>query len=211
MNDIDRLVAKLSAEVQAVQPAPHPYRLGLRWAGAAALYLVVTLALTGLRPDWRASLDDPWFVAEIAALCALLVVSAFSAAVLAFPDLHQRRRTAFAPAWAFALFALLMFFSWRADVPPAPLPAHGIECTLSILLFSLLPAAGIFYIMRRFASTHPRLSGMVAVLFAFGTGALWLRLHEQTDSISHVVEWHYLPMIAVAALGWWLGKALLKW
>lgn len=211
MDDIERLVATLSADVRTVKPAPHPFKLGLRWAGAAALYLLVTLALTGLRPDWRASLSDPWFVAEIAALSALLVVNAFSAAALAFPDLHQQRRTAFAPAWAFASFALLMFFSWRADVPAAPLPVHNIECTLSILLFSLLPAAGVFYLMRRYASTHPRLSGMVAVLFAFATGALWLRLHEQTDSIVHVVEWHYLPMIAVAALGWWLGRVLLKW
>jgi hypothetical protein len=211
MNDIERLVAALSDEVQAVEPAPHPHKLGLQWISAAALYLLAALALTGLRPDWRASLGDPWFAAEIAALCALLVVSAFSAAVLAFPDLHQRRRTAFAPAWAFALFALLMFLSWRADVPPAPLPAHNFECTLSILLFSLLPAAAIFYAMRRFASTHPRLFGMVAVLYAFSAGALWLRLHEQTDSIAHVVEWHYLPIIAVAALGGWLGKALLRW
>ena len=211
MNDIERLVATLSDEVRAVEPAPHPYKLGLQWAGAGALYLLVTLALTGLRPDWRASLGDPWFAAEIAALSALLIVGAFSAALLAFPDLHQQRRTAFAPAWAFALFALLMFLSWRADVPPAPLPVHNIGCTLSILLFSLLPAAGIFYAMRRFASTHPRLFGMVAVLYAFSTGALWLRLHEQTDSIAHVVEWHYLPIIAVAALGGWLGKALLKW
>jgi hypothetical protein len=88
---------------------------------------------------------------------------------------------------------------------------HSFDCTLSILMFSLLPTAGIFYAMRQFASTHLRLSGIVAVLFAFSTGALWLRLHEQTDSMIHLIEWHYLPMIAVAAGGWWLGKKILNW
>lgn len=42
-------------------------------------------------------------------------------------------------------------------------------------------------------------------------GALSLRLSEQTDSILHVIQWHYLPMIAVSLVGLWLGKTLLKW
>ena len=104
-----------------------------------------------------------------------------------------------------------MVFAWRADAPPAPLPVHSFECTLSILLFSLLPSAAIFYAMRGLASTHPRLSGVVAVLFTFSTGTLWLRLHEMNDSTSHVIIWHYLPLLAVGALGVWLGKIFLRW
>jgi hypothetical protein len=104
-----------------------------------------------------------------------------------------------------------MVFSLQADVPPSPLPVHSFECTLSIFMFSLLPSAAIFYAMRKFASTHLHLSGVVAVLFAFSTGALWLRLHEQTDSIIHLIDWHYLPTIGVAAVGWWLGNKVLKW
>jgi hypothetical protein len=42
-------------------------------------------------------------------------------------------------------------------------------------------------------------------------GALWESLHEQTDSIIHVVEWHYLPMIGFGIIGMWLGKKALKW
>jgi hypothetical protein len=49
------------------------------------------------------------------------------------------------------------------------------------------------------------------VLSAFSVGALWLRLHELNDSISHVVTWHYLPMLAAGAIGLWLGRRLLKW
>ena len=177
----------------------------------ATAYLIVSLAISGVRPDLLLEFHKPWFVAEIVLLAGIFVSTALSAAVLAFPDLHQLRRTAFAPAWMFALFALVMLFSWLADNPPSPLPMHSFECTLSILLFSLLPSAGMFYAMRQFASTHLHLSGIVAVLFAFSTGALWLRLHEQTDSITHLIEWHYLPMIAVAAVGWWLGKKILKW
>jgi len=31
------------------------------------------------------------------------------------------------------------------------------------------------------------------------------------DSIMHVIEWHYLPMIAFGMAELWLGKAMLKW
>ena len=211
MDNIEQLIAGLSKDVQALKPAPRPWLLSLKWLAVAIAYLVVSLAFSGVRPDILTEFHKPWFVAEIVLLAGVFVSTALSAAVLAFPDLHQQRRTAFAPVWMFALFALVMLFSWLADNPPSPLPMHSFECTISILLFSLLPSAGIFYAMRQFASTHLHLSGVVAVLFAFSTGALWLRLHEQTDSIIHLIEWHYLPMIAVAALGWWLGKTLLRW
>jgi hypothetical protein len=65
--------------------------------------------------------------------------------------------------------------------------------------------------MRKYASTHYRLAGSVALLFSFSVGALWLRLHEMTDSIVHVIEWHYLPMLVIGIVGLWLGQRLLKW
>ncbi len=212
MGNIEQLVEELSKDAAAVKPAPHPFLLSLKWLAVATAYLVISLAISGMRADLAHALQNPWFIAEIVALSGIFITTALSAAVLAFPDLHQQRRTAFAPVWMFALLVLVMIFAWRADAPPAPLPTyHGFECTLNILLLSLLPSAGIFYAMRSLASTHPRLSGIVALLFAFSTGALWLRLYEPTDSIIHVIEWHYLPMIAVGMLGMWLGKKLLRW
>ncbi|MBU0620311.1 MAG: DUF1109 domain-containing protein [Gammaproteobacteria bacterium] len=211
MNDIEQLIAGLSKDVQPVKPALHPYKLSLQWIGAAALYLLVTLALTGLRPDWHESFVEPWFVAEIATLFALFIVTALSTALLAFPDLHQKRLLAYAPLVPAVLFVAVILSAALADTPPAPLPEHSIECTCSILLTMLLPALWTFYSLRRYASTHYRLAGSIALLSAFSVGALWLRLHEVNDSIAHVVEWHYLPMLGVGLLGLWLGNRLLKW
>ena len=80
-----------------------------------------------------------------------------------------------------------------------------------IASLTLLPAAWMLYVMRSLASTHPHLAGSIALLSAFSIGALSLRLSEQTDSIMHVMQWHYLPMIAVGLIGLGLGKLLLKW
>jgi hypothetical protein len=67
--------------------------------------------------------------------------------------------------------------------------AHPFEAQLS-LLFAW-----------RADSTHYRLAGSVALLSAFSVGALWLRLHEANDSIVHVIEWHYLPILAIGIAG----------
>jgi hypothetical protein len=211
MENIDDLVAKLAQDVTAIKPAPHPFVLSLQWIGIAAIYLMVSLALSGLRPDLLEKFHSTWFIAEIAALLGIFIITSLSAALLAFPDMHQKRDLALAPTWMFALFLLILFFALRADTPPAALPVHSFECTLGITLMSLLPAVWTFYAMRKYASTHYRLAGSVALLSAFSVGALWLRLHETTDSIAHVIEWHYLPMLAIGVLGLLLGKRLLKW
>ncbi len=211
MENIQELINTLSADACVVKPAPHPFMLSLKWLGMAVVYLAVSLAVSGMRPDWAAKLHDLWFIAEMAALVVIFIATAFSAALLSFPDMHQMRRFVFAPAAAFILFMLILLFAWRADSPPAPLPVHSFECTLSILLMTLLPGVWTFYAMRRYASTHCGAAGSVALLSAFSVGALWLRLYEVNDSIVHVIEWHYLPMLLIGFAGMWMGKKILKW
>jgi hypothetical protein len=211
MANLDELVESLAQDASAVKPSPHPLMMSLTWMAVAMAYLVASLWISGLRPDLTQKLDEPWFVAEMVSLALIFIATSLSAAVLAFPDLHQKNKTALAPAGLFILFMAILFFAWRADAPPASLPVHSFECTLSITLFSLLPAAWTFLSMRKFASTHCRWAGSIALLFAFSVGALWLRLHELNDSIIHVIQWHYLPMLGIGLAGWWLGRRLLKW
>ncbi|BAN36397.1 hypothetical protein SCD_n02596 [Sulfuricella denitrificans skB26] len=211
MVNIEELVESLARDAAPVKPAPHPFMLSLRWVAGAVVYLVASLWISGLRPDLMQKLDEPWFVAELASLVLIFIATSLSAAVLVFPDLHQMRKAAWAPVGLFAIFVIVLFFSWRADVPPAPLPMHSFECTVSITLFALLPAAWTFFSMRQFASTHSRWAGSVALLFAFSVGALWLLLHELNNSIIHVIQWHYLPMLGIGLVGWWLGRRFLKW
>ena len=211
MENIEKLIDKLAQDAVVVLPAPHPYMLSLKWIVWAAGYLFLSLVFSGLRPDMMVKLHQPWFVAEIVALTVIFISTSISAALLSFPDMHQMRRLAYAPIITLALFLLVMLFAWQADNPPAHFPVHSFECTISITLFSVLPVAWTFFSIRKYACTHYRLAGGIALLSSFSVGALWLRLHEINDSIMHVVEWHYLPMMVFGMAGLWIGKKLLKW
>jgi hypothetical protein len=61
------------------------------------------------------------------------------------------------------------------------------------------------------APTQPATAGCCAVMAAFALGALALRLSEETNSIVHVMTWHYFPMLMVAGLGLFLGKKIFRW
>lgn len=212
MAKIDHLIGKLAQDAAPVKLAPHPLKFSMQWIGGGVIYLAIALALSGVRLDWLERLQQPWFLAEIASLAGIFIAASISAAVLVFPDLYQKRHWAWAPIGMFALFLIILFFSWRADplFPLTPL-YYSMECTVSITLVAVLPAAWAFYSMRQYATTHHRLAGSVALLGAFSLGALWLRLFEINDSMFHVIAWHYLPMLVIELIGLWLGKRLLKW
>ncbi|MDD4912463.1 MAG: DUF1109 domain-containing protein [Sideroxydans sp.] len=211
MKDIESLIGQLAQEGGAVKPASHPFALSLKWIALAIIYLLVLLMFKGVRNELAVAFQHPWFAVEVALLLALLVTTTVSAALLSYPDLFQMRRVAWVPLAIFGVFAFALFMAWRADMPPAPLPVHGVECTLAIIAAAILPGVWMLYFMRKLASTHYQWAGSIGLLHAFSIGALWLRLQENNDSISHVLQWHYLPMIGFGLLGLWLGKLLLKW
>ena len=211
MDNIENLVLSLSKEAPALKPAPQPLLLSLKWIAFALAYIIMALTVSGSRPDLLQQLHHPLFVAEIFVLLGLLLTAALSTAVLAFPDLHQQRAQAFFPLWMLVLLLLVLAIAWLNNSSPAALHTHSIQCTFALLLFSLLPSVTIFYAVRRLASTRPQYAGSMALLFAFSTGAIWLRLYEANDSIIHIIGWHYLPMIVVSVFGWVIGKLLLKW
>ncbi|MGC2164394.1 MAG: DUF1109 domain-containing protein [Gallionella sp.] len=211
MGNINELISKLAEDTTVVKPAHHPVLLSLEWIATAVFYLAVALMISGVRGDLLAKLHETWFAAEIVSLAAIFVATSLSAALLSFPDLHQLRRVAYVPVIAFAGFVGVMYFAWGADQPPSLPPIHSVECTLSITMLAVIPAFWIFLVMRRFASTHHYWAGSIALLCAFSVGALWIRLYEQTDSIMHVIEWHYLPMLLIGLIGMFLGKLVLRW
>ena len=211
MAKTEDIIQALARDATPVRRTPHPYIVFASWMAVAAAYLALTLVYAGVRPDLMQKLSTPLFLAEIGALIAIVASGSLSTALLAYPDIHQKRKLAAMPIVMLLTFVCLIFLSWLADSPPAPMPDKGLECLLCIASYTLLPAAWMFYALRKYAGTHYYLAGGLALLTAFSLGALSLRLTEQTDSMLHLIQWHYLPMLGVALIGLWLGRLFLKW
>lgn len=205
------LIDNLAQKMDPVSPAPSPAKLVGKWSRLAIMYIAGAIWVLGIRLDFISKLHSVLFDAELFTLAAITGSCMLASAVLAFPDMYQRKKLVLLPFILFAAFALLMGVSFYADNPPAPVPHHDKECLLSISWMSLFPAAFILYNIRKLASTHSYLTGCICVLGAFSMGAFILRISENTDSVSHLLEWHYLPMLGVAVIGLFIGKLFLKW
>lgn len=210
MADTQQLITTLADQATPIAPA-RPLTLSFAWAAGSLFYIIALLFFFGLREDLGSQLQHPLFAAEISTLAWLALAAAMSAALLSFPDQYQKQTLLWLPVIPALVFLAVLYMAWLNDNPPAPTPAHGFECLLCIVCFSSFPAAWMFYQLRRQAGIHYYISGAVSLLAACGMGCLALRLSEPVDSISHLIMWHYLPMLGFAMLGLWLGKTFLKW
>lgn len=206
----DELINRLVDNAAPVQPAFNPFTLALIWMGGAALYIGIALLLFGVRSDLVQQWHHPFYSSEILLLAATIISCSLCSALLAYPDLYQKSYLLASPIIIFALLTGVLYLAW-VNHPQVPAPAHGLSCTLHITLLSFLPAATLFYGMGKLACTHYAKAGLVALLTAFGIGAMIARLNEQTDSITHIVQWHYLPILGFALVGVLLGRLLLRW
>jgi len=207
--DTEHFINNLSSQIEAIKPKC-PIRASLKLTGATFLYIALLLAFFGLRPDIINKLHSTLFVAEVALLAVILFATCLAASLSAFPDIYGKSNWLFAPLIAFGLFAVILFWELLADNPPAPSPVHDYECLICITLFSLLPSLAMLFYINGLATTNRGLSGCLAVLTGFASGALALRLSEQTDAISHIIYWHYLPLFVFALIGYFLGDKFLN-
>jgi hypothetical protein len=210
--DTEQLITQLSSDDAPTRPVTNPWLLATKWLVGFAVYMALILTvLMGPRADILFQLQQPLFALEIASLIAMIASCAVSAALLAFPDMYQAPRIARLPIACFVLFALVVGYAFIVQGAPMDFNLEECGCTALLTAFALPPGIYLFYSIRTFASTHAALAGSVAVVAAFGIGALAERLIERTDSVAHVVSYHYLPIFGFALLGVILGRKLLRW
>ena len=211
MNDkTQQLIASLAGEGIPVRPVTLRVLCG-RWAMGLITYVAVIIAITGVRPDFVELLHNPLFAAEIGLLIAIILSSALMAGLLSYPDRYQQRRILWLPLGLFGGFVSVLGMEWFQHPVATPFTFEGAECLSCITAYALMPGAWLLWQMRKLASTHAAQAGAAAVMASFAIGALALRVEEPTDSIAHLVQWHYLPMLAAALIGLGLGKRVLKW
>ena len=209
------LITKLSSEVKLAKPLGKP----IGWIGCLLLLLVLYAVMVqiffGVRADILLQLTRPLFLAEIALMLLLFVTSVVAAVLTMYPDLYQKSRLLKLPFIIFflllGLFALQFFTAQDLRMIVPEIDLHTMECTRCILLVALIPAAFTFAILQKGATTLPLQAGAFTVLAASALGYLILRFHEASDAISHLLIWHYFPMLFFAMIGAAIGKWLLKW
>lgn len=211
MANTDKIIEELSDSLQPVEKISCPYKLFFKGMFLTFLYMAVILAVSGFREDIALKLVSPLFIAEIAMLMVIIISGLLTAFFLSFPDICQKKSILLLPFLSFLIFTAILFFEYINDNSESAEIKHGIECIFYIGMVSFAPALLMFRAIRKHAPTYCCVAGLVTLLTSTAIGALVLRLSEKMDSITHIIAWHYLPLIGFAVIGMVIGKKILKW
>jgi hypothetical protein len=78
-----------------------------------------------------------------------------------------------------------------------------------MISISILPAAILFYFIRRAAVLKRDIVGILVLLSGISFGLLGVQLTCVDSTPMHVLVWHILPTGIVMAFGVWLSRKLL--
>lgn len=213
MSKIETTIERLAAATTRAEAPPLPGRAIALWLVASlGVSLLMMLTMT-MRVDLAAQCQQNSFWCEVAVLLGLILSASISAIWLSYPDLRQQRWVVALPLPFLAAYSILLINRVLAPVmATVPLEVdHGIECSLCITIFALIPGLMLLRIMRRYASAHPRAAGALALLASASIGNLALKFAEANDSVPHLLLWHVGPIIVLGMIGSWLGKKFLSW
>jgi hypothetical protein len=177
-------------------------------AAALAVPLVAFFAVGGARPGPRPL-----------SLVLATAVGAFAIAVITLivalgkgPRMLGRARVWLVLA---GIASPLAFLAWKTALSSEfdltePWPTRpGYRCMLLTLSFALAPLGALFFVRRGSDPSHPRSLGLVLGVGAGSAAVALVDLWCPVGHFRHLVLGHVLPVVALGALGVWLGHRLL--
>lgn len=202
---IDSLVAEL-APVRRLRGADVRATL---WISFACVCVGLVCCGVGARPDLSDKLRDAEYLAQAAALLAMLGFAARQAFRSSIPGIAVSLVQQTAPAIASAAWVAFVLRGSPSASELSSSWAAGLPCVVRIVGLALVPAITIFAMLRRAAPISCRRTGLLAATSAAALGAVGTQLICAKDGSLHVLLWHAGPIGLAAGLGLAAGRLLL--
>lgn len=208
----DDLIRALAADTAPEGSLRAPMLLAL--AGAMAVALVAVWLVLGFRADLAQAVVTPVPLMRWVLTGALAIVSARMALVLARPE--GRHEVRLWPLAAVAAAAIGMLLWAYVTTPPEgrQMAATGKtiwSCLIAIPSLSVLTVGGLFWALRRGATTAPALAGAIAGLCGSGAAAAVYAVHCTENSPLFYVTWYGLAIMGVTLVSTAVGARVLRW
>ena len=202
MNTAD-LISNLSSKATPVKTLKKPSYLVLQFMLFSVAYYTAIQTSLGARGDIIERFSQPFFTIEIGLILLLLFSCLVTAVLTIYPDNYQKSFLLKSPY--LVLLALFCFFIGeffllnQTDLTASS--GHNFECTLCIAGFAIIPSLYFFYILRKGVNMNPHKAGAFTIIAATAISAIALRVSEHSDGISHMLIWHYFPILVFSLIG----------
>ncbi len=202
---LERLKEELAGDFTPVKALKEPWRKALWIFPISLLFMAITLAVFGLRPDYaNLGLIAFW------GFCFAQVLACYLAFTLSLEAVIPGRAKdpvvlAIIGLVALAIHFIASWFTFRISpnwAAPGQELQTGMACLSAITIFGVLALLFGFYWVR---FCLPIRSGTAGILLGLGSGlaaeAAW-RSHCPISSWDHVLPFHFGAILVVMAAGW---------
>lgn len=168
-------------------------------------------ALYGFRDDLLIALQSTLIQADMTLAIILAAITLSFALRSAIPGkAHLAKVGTYIGLFGIALLVTLhtAMGNWQVDWQSFIPNAH---CFIDVALFSALPIAFTFYMIKKAAPTDLKNTGRLAVLSTMFIGYAATRLSCTVDESTHSFLTHIIPLILFGTFGSILGNRILRW
>lgn len=205
------LIARLKEDLTPVKRSPSlTLRMG-SWMVSIVIFGVVAILVSQTRADIHSVLTSPLFLIESAAILIAGTTSGIIALLLSTPGKQTRwySMTGIGAITAWILSTIVAFSLQASDSTLASgLSFHGIACSQTVLVFAVAPALVLAALLRTGSAVSGKTAGALLLAAAGMFGMFILQFTCASSQSLHIMVYHLLPVLALGALGWYLGSYL---
>ncbi len=195
-----------------------PWRFRSILAGAVAGGIIIAAILffagIGFRPDISAAVGSYRFLFKFVVTASLAVTAIWVTLSVGRPGLglaHRGLWLAIAPALLACAAAVELLILPESQWMPKLVGHNARFCLTLIPLLAIGPLACLMAALREGAPSSPGLAGAVAGLAASGIAATFYAANCTDDSALFVITWYPIATLIVTAVGYLIGRKLLRW
>lgn len=208
--DTSKVIDNLVLDLKPVRVLPHPVARAVVSSIVGLALIACIVPLAGLRGDWPVLLQAPLHAASLVLMLISGVLSAAAAFILSTPDTKIRKPVILllsgsAAIWlTLCLMAALFLTSQNAG---AEISTSG--CVKTFVTLLLVPLIVSFMMTLRGAPVWGGWAGYALTQSMASFSAMGVRFFCPDDTGSHLLVWHFLPVLVASLTGIVLGKGIL--
>ena len=208
--NLDKFIDGLADDLAPVKPLAHPLvRIAPLFVVAAA-YVVGVSYFIGLRSDIGDKFTDPSWMLETFLMGFISISAAIASSFLSVPDMRGAKWVVAPPLTTLAIFVVWNIF--RAISEGLHMPnIHFDHCMGEGMFMAAVPMTMLIFMIKRGATTRPRITCFMNILTASSLGYIGLRFTCSLDTVGHATVSHLIPYVVIGAFLGAAAKKLYKW
>lgn len=209
----DELINSLAAEMKPVRRLRSPLFRAACWLTLGTFVLTLLAVHQGIRPDLAQRLNQPAFVAGMAASILTGILAAVAAFLISLPD--RSRLWLLLPAPALVLWLSNIGYQcmtqWIAIGPDGIDPGEAARCFATLVLASLPLSLAMLVMLRYAALVRPTPVALMGGLAVAAVTATALSLFHSADASMMILMWNVGTATIFGGIGGLFGRRMFRW